>query len=55
MGSVTAPARRRTRRTSRAFWSVWIAAHAMETGADLVSFDRHFAHVQGLAWVFPSP
>jgi tRNA(fMet)-specific endonuclease VapC len=32
---------------------VWIAAHAMETGADLVSFDRHFTHVHGLAWVFP--
>lgn len=33
---------------------VWIAAHAMETGADLVSFDRHFEHVQGLAWVLPA-
>ena len=33
---------------------VWIAAHAMETGADLISFDRHFEHVNGLAWVFPS-
>lgn len=33
---------------------VWIAAHAMETGADLISFDRHFGHVQGLAWVSPS-
>ena len=30
---------------------VWIAAHAMETGADLVSADRHFEHVDGLAWV----
>lgn len=27
---------------------VWIAAHALETGADLVTFDRHFAHVPGL-------
>ena len=29
----------------------WIAAHAMETGADLVSADRHFEHVDGIAWV----
>ena len=29
---------------------VWIAAHAMETGADLVSADRHFEHVEGIAW-----
>ena len=28
-----------------------IAAHAMETGADLVSYDRHFDHVDGLAWI----
>jgi len=30
---------------------IWIAAHAMETGADLVSADRHFEHVDGLVWV----
>ena len=30
---------------------VWIAAHAMETGADLVSGDGHFEHVDGIAWV----
>ena len=30
---------------------IWIAAHAMETGADLVSADRHFRHVTGIAWV----
>lgn len=30
---------------------IWIAAHAMETGADLLSFDAHFAEVDGLAWV----
>lgn len=29
---------------------IWIAAHAMETGADLVSYDRHFIYVEGLAW-----
>ena len=33
---------------------IWIAAHAMETGADLVSFDRHFAQVEGVAWVEPA-
>lgn len=32
----------------------WIAAHAMETGADLISFDQHFAQVDGLAWIDPS-
>ena len=30
---------------------IWLAAHAMETGADLVSADRHFEHVDGIAWV----
>ena len=30
---------------------VWIAAHAMETGADLVSADIHFEHVDGIVWV----
>ena len=30
---------------------VWVAAHAMETGADLVSADRRFEHVDGIAWV----
>lgn len=28
---------------------MWVAAQAMETGAELVSFDAHFAHVDGLA------
>ena len=28
---------------------VWIAAHAMETGAELVSADRHFEAVDGIA------
>jgi tRNA(fMet)-specific endonuclease VapC len=32
---------------------VWIAAHAMEVGADLVSYDRHFAEIDGLVWVVP--
>ena len=30
---------------------VWIAAHAMETGADLVSADLHFEAVDGIAWL----
>jgi predicted nucleic acid-binding protein len=30
---------------------VWIAAHAMETGADLLSSGAHFAAVEGLAWL----
>jgi tRNA(fMet)-specific endonuclease VapC len=33
---------------------IWIAAHAMESGAELLSFDRHFAEVDGLAWVDPA-
>lgn len=35
--------------------AIWIAAHALEVGADLVSLDRHFAAVDGLAWVNPEP
>lgn len=30
---------------------MWVAAHAMEMGADLVSADRHFEHVDGIALV----
>ncbi len=30
---------------------LWIAGHAMETGADLVSADRHFEHVDGIALI----
>ncbi len=30
---------------------IWIAAQAMETGADLLSYDQHFQAVAGLAWV----
>lgn len=30
----------------------WIAAHALETGAHLVSFDRH-SYIDGLAWLDP--
>ena len=31
---------------------IWVAAHAMETGAELVSYDRHFDEVDGLAWMY---
>lgn len=34
---------------------IWIAAHAMETGAELLSSDRHFGAVDGLAWLPFSP
>jgi len=34
---------------------MWIAAHAMEAGADLVSRDRHFGEVDGLAWIDSTP
>ena len=30
---------------------IWIAAHAMEHAADLLSADPHFAHVDGLSWI----
>jgi predicted nucleic acid-binding protein len=30
---------------------IWIAAHAMEAGADLVSADPHFGNVDGLSWL----
>jgi tRNA(fMet)-specific endonuclease VapC len=33
---------------------IWIAAHVMECGAELVTLDQHFASVAGLAWVMPS-
>jgi tRNA(fMet)-specific endonuclease VapC len=34
---------------------IWIAAHAMATGAELISFDAHFAQVEGLFWTQLSP
>jgi predicted nucleic acid-binding protein len=33
---------------------IWIAAHAAETGAYLVSSDPHFEHVEGIAWLDPT-
>ena len=29
---------------------IWIAAHAMEVGASLLSYDPHFGRVEGLDW-----
>ena len=34
---------------------VWVAAHAMESGADLVSADRHYGHIEQIAWVRVGP
>lgn len=33
---------------------IWIAAHAFEKGAELISYDQHFKVVPGLAWLDPS-
>jgi len=33
---------------------IWIAAHSMEVGAELVSLDEHFSEVDGLVWVRPA-
>lgn len=30
---------------------IWIGAQAMETGAELLSYDQHFRAIPGLAWV----
>lgn len=32
---------------------MWIAAHAMEAGAELLSSDPHFQQVEGLDWTQP--
>ncbi|MBI2821963.1 MAG: type II toxin-antitoxin system VapC family toxin [Acidobacteria bacterium] len=32
---------------------IWIAAHALETGADMISFDRHFDAIEGLVRIAP--
>jgi predicted nucleic acid-binding protein len=43
-------ARLRARGTPIPTNDIWIAAHAMETGAELLSFDRHYEAVEGLVW-----
>lgn len=30
---------------------IWIAAHALESGTDLLSFDQHFNHIAGLSFI----
>lgn len=27
---------------------VWVAAHALETGSVLITYDKHFSHVPGI-------
>ena len=35
---------------------IWIAAHTMETGAELVTMDNHFEKIRGLIYrLFPHP
>ena len=29
---------------------IWIAAHAQESGAELISSDPHFGYIEGLLW-----
>lgn len=29
---------------------IWIAAHTLEADADLLSYDDHFSHIDGLPW-----
>jgi tRNA(fMet)-specific endonuclease VapC len=29
---------------------IWIAAHAIESGSELLSFDRHFEKIESLVW-----
>ncbi|MCU7835968.1 MAG: type II toxin-antitoxin system VapC family toxin [gamma proteobacterium symbiont of Taylorina sp.] len=31
---------------------LWIAAHTIQTGAELVSYDKHFEVIDGLIWKF---
>lgn len=29
---------------------IWVAAHTLETGSELLSFDRHYEQLDGLVW-----
>ena len=51
-GRITAVLKRRGRPIP--INDIWIAAQAMETGAELVSFDRHFEAIDGLVWRRPA-
>ncbi|HIG29950.1 MAG TPA: type II toxin-antitoxin system VapC family toxin [Verrucomicrobiales bacterium] len=33
--------------------NIWIAAHTLALGADLLSSDHHFAAIDGLSWIEP--
>ena len=41
----------RRRGTSIPSNDIWIAAHAMEVDANLISSDPHFGRVDGLSWI----
>lgn len=32
---------------------IWIAAHALALGVDLLSSDEHFSEIDGLSWLKP--
>jgi len=34
---------------------IWIAAQAMEHGAELITLDRHFENIAGLVYILPTP
>ena len=34
---------------------MWIAAHALESGAELLSADEHFEAIEGLVWTRIAP
>ncbi|MCY3970999.1 MAG: type II toxin-antitoxin system VapC family toxin [Acidobacteria bacterium] len=43
-------ARLRARGTPIPTNDIWVAAHAIETGSELLSFDDHYGRVDGLVW-----
>ncbi len=47
-GRISAELRRRGRPIPTN--DIWIAAHAIEKGADLLSSDPHFGNIEGLSW-----
>lgn len=30
---------------------IWIAAHTLESGSTLLSYDQHFSQIDGLSWI----
>ena len=55
-GRIAAALRKKVRKKGRPIPTndVWIAAHALESGAELISYDRHFEFIDGLVWTRPS-